>query len=124
MFKTLIHALRVGGSVKNPTPIKWAGVVVAIGIAILEVAKSYGFLVTVDESSMIELVMAAIILYTQFATTDKIGILPNEKPTKSIDIEEDYIGDEEPVIIQKQEPQQSKKPSTNGGFPEGPFFSN
>lgn len=120
MFKTLIHALRVGGTVKNPTSIKWVGVAVAAGIVVLEIAKSYGFFVSIDESSMIELIMAGVILYTQFATTDKIGILPKEKQIEAIEsLEEDYTPIEEPAI------QQSKKPSSsNGGFPDGPFFSN
>lgn len=121
MFKALIHALRVGGSVKNPTPVKWAGVAVAIGIAVLEIAKSYGFLITVDESSMIELIMAGIVLYTQFATTDKIGILPKGKPIEeSIKDSKDTFDNEEPT--QTKEQTKPKKPLS--GFPEGPFFSN
>lgn len=81
MIRSLLHSLRIGASVKNPTPLKWSGVVVAVAIIALEVAKSYGVLTDVTESSIIELVMAALVLYSQIASTDKIGLLPEKLET-------------------------------------------
>ena len=79
MIRMLIHALRVGASVPNPTPLKWAGVAVAVAIIALEVAKSYGVLADVSEAALIELVMAGLVLYSQIASTEKIGVLPPDR---------------------------------------------
>lgn len=76
---TLIRALRTGASVENPTPLKWAGAVVTVALIALDVAKSYGVLADVSDALVIESVMAALVLYAQFATTDKIGLLPPDR---------------------------------------------
>jgi hypothetical protein len=111
MIRSLLHALRVGASVPNPTPLKWAGVAVAIAIIALEVAKSYGVLADVQESAIIELVMAAIVLYSQFASTGKIGLLPRraDAPERM---------QSEPLPPRAATPESRNR----GGFPDGPFW--
>jgi hypothetical protein len=54
-------------------------------IIALEVAKSYGVLADVQESALIELVMAALVLYSQIASTEKIGVLPAARRDPRID---------------------------------------
>jgi hypothetical protein len=76
MLATFIKALRTGASVPNPTPLKWAGVVVACALVLLETAKAHGVLTDVSETDVIEGIMALVVVYAQLATTDKIGLLP------------------------------------------------
>ncbi len=79
MILTAIRALRRGAAIQNPTPFKWAGVAVTVALIGLNVAQSYGFLTGISETDWIELVMAALLIYAQIATTTKIGILPEPK---------------------------------------------
>jgi hypothetical protein len=113
VIRTLFHALRTGASVPNPTPLKWAGVAVAVALIALEVAKSYGVLADVQESAIIELVMAGLVLYSQIASTDKIGILPANRR------------DHDPERMQSESvPTRADAPEARNstGFPDGPFF--
>ena len=112
----LIHALRIGASVKNPTPLKWAGVAVAVAIIALEVSKSYGVFADVTESSIVELVMAALVLYSQIASTEKIGVLPPDRSDPRID------GRVRDQSMSTDADEVGPKYSRRGGFPDGPFF--
>lgn len=114
MIRSLLRALRVGASVRNPTPLKWAGVAIAVAIIALEVAKSYGVLADVSEAALIELVMAALVLYSQIASTEKIGLLPPDR--RDSDPPERVRRESLPPRTDASEERNS------AGFPNGPFF--
>lgn len=126
-LSTLIRALRTGASVKNPTPLKWAGVAVAVAIIALEVAKSQGVLVDVSETAIIELVMVIVVLYSQIASTDKIGVLPPDRHDPRID---ERVRDQSvPVDVHEAiggwTEEAMRKELTkrhSAGFPDGPFW--
>ncbi len=72
----IVSALRKGAMVRNPTPLKWAGAVVTVAIVGLSIAQANGYLLEVDDAGITELVMAVLVLYSQIASTEKIGVLP------------------------------------------------
>ena len=72
----LIRSLRAGASLPNPTGWKWFGVAMVAGILALRVAQYFGFVTGFSEADIFELVALVGALYTQLATTEKIGLLP------------------------------------------------
>jgi hypothetical protein len=76
----LVASLRKGATVANPTPFKWAGLAVAVGLVVLKVAQASGYWLEIDDEIVIELVMATLVLWAHVATTDKIGLLPPKPP--------------------------------------------
>ena len=77
---SIIKALRMGASLPNPTPIKWAGIFFAAMLIALQVAQHFGFLSGVSTDDWLQLAMLLLVLYSQVATTDKVGILPAARP--------------------------------------------
>jgi hypothetical protein len=71
-------------------------------------------LVDVQESAIVELVMAGIVLYSQIASTEKIGLLPPDRR------------DADPVerLRNQSVSARSDAPETrnSAGFPDGPFW--
>ena len=107
---SIIKALRMGASLPNPTPIKWAGIFFAAMLIALQVAQHYGLLQGVSADDWINLSLLLLILYSQIATTEKVGILPARVDTQRVQ--------PEPMptdTVQYQRPD---------GFPDGPFFDN
>lgn len=107
--QTIIHALRVGGAVQNPTPFKWAGVAVTGALVLLPVAQSHGWFMGVSGDDIAALVLAALSLIAQIITTDKIGLLSRKPATDGMR--------DKPLP-----PDADASAGDSGGFPRGPFF--
>jgi hypothetical protein len=108
---SIIKALRMGASLPNPTPIKWAGIFFAVMLIALQFAQHFGFLLGVSADDWINLSLLLLILYSQIATTEKVGILPPAR----VQFPELHIDAVPPDTVQYQR---------RDGFPDGPFFDN
>ena len=106
---SVIKALRVGSSLPNPTPYKWAGIFFAAMLIALQAAQHLGFLAGVSADDWLQLAMLLLVLYSQIATSEKVGVLP---PART----DTPIVQPEPVQIDTV---QYQRPD---GFPDGPFF--
>ena len=111
-IKTLIYALKKGASVENPTGLKYTGLLVTLALLGLSVAQSYGLFSEISGEVLIDLVLAAILLYAQVASTDKIGFGPDsyQQPGGLRDKKLQTGADKQ------------TKPSESSKFPSGPFF--
>jgi hypothetical protein len=108
---SIIKALRIGSSLPNPTPFKWAGIFSGVALIILQVAQQYGFLTGVSADDWLQLAMLLLVLYSQIATTNKVGILP-AAPAAA------------PVVQPESLPTNTVQYQRPDGFPDGPFFDN
>lgn len=122
MIPTLIRALRVGASVQNQKGMKWTGIVAAIAIVVLNVAKAKGVFVDVGETEFVNLailsvesILAIIAAYSQIASTEKVGLLPAADRDPRID---ERLRDQ-PVPTGADA---AEKRNRDTGFPDGPFF--
>jgi hypothetical protein len=122
MIGNIIKALRVGTSIKNETGVKWAGAAVAFALVGLTVAQSFGYLEGVQSASVIELVMVLVVLYTQVATTTKIGLLPPDRDD-AMRIERERLRNRAmPPDVAQSGGDNTPERRTSDGFPTGPFF--
>lgn len=117
-LSTLILALRKGASVKNPTPYKWAGAAVAVGLVALKAAQAAGYLLEIEDEVVIELVMAGVVLWAHVATTDKIGLLPAARDHSAAGGGAGERLHDQPLPSGADAAEQRE----SGGFPRGPFF--
>jgi hypothetical protein len=108
---SIIKALRMGASLPNPTPIKWAGIFFAAMLIALQAAQQFGLLVGVSADDWINLSLLLLILYSQIATTDKVGILPAARAQL-------------PELHLDAVPSDTVQLQHRDGFPDGPFFNN
>lgn len=135
MIRSLLRALRVGASVQTTKEMKWAGVVAAVTVFALNVAKANGVLADVAESEAVHLalvvtesVLAIFAAYSQIASTDKIGVLPRKgRRIEAMSDEEinDLLDRRESERMRADRlPPRSDAPETrnSAGFPDGPFF--
>jgi hypothetical protein len=125
MIGNIIKALRVGTSIKNETGVKWAGAAVAFALVGLTVAQSFGYLEGVQSASVIELVMVLVVLYTQVATTTKIGLLPPDRHD-AMRLERERLRNRAAQAVSPGVAQSggdnTPERRTSDGFPTGPFF--
>jgi hypothetical protein len=108
----VLKALRLGTSLPNPTPFKWAGIAVSLGLLALLIAQSFGLMREVSADDWAQLVMLVLVLLAQVVTTDKVGLLPR-------------AADPAPRVRPEPLPTRTlaahERPD-HDGFPDGPFF--
>ena len=110
----VLKALRLGTSLPNPTPFKWAGIAVSLGLLALLIAQSFGLMREVSADDLAQLVMLVLVLLAQVVTTDKVGLLPAAR-----------VADPAPGVRPEPLPTRTlaahERPD-HDGFPDGPFF--
>ena len=114
---SIIKALRIGASLPNPTPIKWAGIFFAAMLIALQIAQHFGFLTGVSADDWINLSLLLLILYSQIATTEKVGILPAAR-SQLPELRTDTVPPGSPEAARVKELRERSL------FPSGPFFDN
>jgi hypothetical protein len=119
---SIIKALRIGASLPNPTPIKWAGIFFAAMLIALQVAQHFGFLQEVSADDWGQLSLLLLILYSQVATTEKVGVFPREKRVDVL--EHDFLDDPAVRVQPEPLPTDTLPSKRSDGFPDGPFFDN
>lgn len=114
----LLSALRQGASVKNPTPVKWAGFAVLGALVALNSAQAAGYLLEVESSHVIEIVFLLLALYAETVSTDKIGLWPRARDAGPTD----RVDGPERLRDQPLPPDPHRRATGRGGFPDGPFW--
>jgi hypothetical protein len=115
MIRILVHALRVGASVDNPTPYRRLQFVIALAVFALELAKQRGYLAGVPEADVIELILIGAVMYAQLISDETVGVWPRAHRDPRID---ERLRDQS--VPTDGDAPEARNPKT--GFPKGHFF--